>query len=417
MNFFTRYKRVFLIIGFLILIGLLGFLLYSLFISTTFPGTEITPGPSATTTTGTGQLPSAGTGGAGGQKPGTPTGPATIPTAEEKPVPNQKALGGLTQTPAVNNNVTAINPTLGGNGSSVQYYNPTDGKFYKLDANGNAVLLSDKVFHNVSNVVWAPQKSKAIIEYPDGAKILYNFDTGKQATLPSNWNEFDFSADSSKIVMESTAVDPENNWLAVANDDGTNAQPIEQVGENGNTVYPSWSPNGQTVAMYTKGVDLNRQEVFFVGLNGENFKSTIVEGRGFEPKWSTAGDKLAYSVYSTDSDLKPKLWVVDAQGNNIGSGRKDLGLETWASKCTFADNKTMYCGVPEGLDTGAGLVPDLAQNTRDNLYKVNIETGEKSLVAIPDGDFNMSNLVVTSDGGNLYFTDSNTKVLHKIELK
>ncbi|MDD4901775.1 MAG: hypothetical protein PHE24_01435 [Patescibacteria group bacterium] len=411
MNFFTKYQRVFIIIGFLVLVAALGYLLYFIFIKPSLPSPAPQP---PVTATSTGKLPISGAGG-----PVTPTattGPGGIPIAPAKPVATAKAAGGLTSAPAINTAAT-INPTLSGNGSGVQYYNQNDGKFYRVDNNGKVTLLSDQIFYNVSNVVWAPQKNKAIIEYPDNSKILYNFDTKKQVTLPSTWNEFDFSANGSQIVLKSSNIDTENNYLAVANDDGTGRRPIEQIGANADTVYDSWSPNNQTIAMYTQGIDLDRQEVFFLGQNGENFKSTVIEGRGFQPKWSTQGDQLAYSVYSSANNLKPELWAVDAQGDSIGANRRNLGVATWASKCTFANNTTMYCGVPQSLDTGAGLFPELAQNTSDNLYQINIATGEKKLVAVPDGNYNMSNLVVTNDGSSLFFQDSNTKLVHKILLK
>jgi hypothetical protein len=410
-NFFAKYQRLFIIIGFLVLVFALGYLLYYIFVRPSI--TPAPPGPIASTTT-IGTFPNAGKGGQGNQV--ATTTPSNIPGNGVNPAAATKANGGITQTPAINN-APAVNPTLTANGSGVQYYNQNDGKFYRVDSSGKASLLSDQVFYNVSDVVWAPQKNKAIIEYPDSSKILYNFDTKKQVTLPSFWSEFDFSTDGSQIVMKSSNVDVENNYLAIANDDGSGAKSIEQIGANADTVYDSWSPNNQTIAMYTQGIDLDRQEVFFVGKNGENFKSTVVEGRGFQPLWSTAGDQLAYSVYSTTNNLKPELWSVAAQGDSIGSNRRDLGVQTWASKCTFANDTIMYCGVPQSLDTGAGLFPEMAQNTRDNLYQINIQTGEKNLIAVPDGDYNMSNLQVSANGSSLYFQDANTKLVHKVQLK
>ncbi|HTW96866.1 MAG TPA: hypothetical protein VMD74_04395 [Candidatus Methylomirabilis sp.] len=409
MNFFIKYQRVFLIAGFIILVIGIGYLLYAVFIK---PAPTVTPpsGPGATSTTG--QLPSAKPGGP--IATGTPAGtnvPSALQTTADK-----IAQGGLTQTPQVTN-AQALSPTLSGSGSGVQYYNQSDGKFYRLDAAGNAIPLSDQVFFNVNNVVWSPQKDKAILEYPDGAKILYNFTTQNQITLPSHWQDFNFSPDGSKIVLKSMSADPENNVLAIANDNGSAAQIIEPIGNNADTVISSWSPNNQTIAMYTQGVDAERQEVFFVGKNEENFKSTVVEGRGFQPQWSPAGDRLAYSVFSANTNLKPELWTVDAEGDAIGNDRHDLGVATWADKCAFSSDEIMYCGVPVTLDPGAGLFPEMAKNTSDNLYQINIATGEKKLIAVPDGNFNMSNLVVTADGGNLYFTDTNTNILHKIELK
>ncbi|HTX87125.1 MAG TPA: hypothetical protein VMC41_03635 [Candidatus Nanoarchaeia archaeon] len=411
MNFFAKYQRVFIIIGFLALVIGLGYLLYLVFVKPSLPAAPAKP---PTTATSTGKLPNAGVG-----VPVTPiatTAPSGIPISGNKPIAAAKANGGVTQAPAINSAPT-VSPTLSANGSGVQYYNQDDGKFYRVDSSGNVTPLSSQIFYNVSNVVWAPQKDKAIIEYPDNSKILYDFTAKKQVTLPSFWSEFDFSADGSQIVMKSANIDTENNYLAIANADGTGATPIEQIGANGDTVYDSWSPNNQTIAMYSQGIDLDRQEVFFVGKNGENFKSTVVEGRGFQPEWSTAGDHLAYSVYSSANNMKPELWSVDAEGDSIGANRLDLGVATWASKCAFANDTTMYCGVPQTLDAGAGLFPEAAQNTADNLYRINIQTGAKQLIAVPDGNFNMSNLSVTKDGSALFFQDDNTKLVHKVQLK
>ncbi|MDD5555036.1 MAG: hypothetical protein PHU57_05485, partial [Patescibacteria group bacterium] len=210
---------------------------------------------------------------------------------------------------------------------------------------------------------------------------------------------------------------PGNRWLAITNEDGSKTTAIEAIGEKDETVYPSWSPNNQVIAMYTEGADFDRQEVFFVGLNQENFKSTIVEGRGFQPQWSPKGDQLLYSVYSSGNDLKPMLWLVGAQGDSIGAGRKSLGLETWANKCAFASDTDLYCAVPRDLETGAGLFPELAENTPDRLYQIDIATGLKKLVAIPDGDYNMSDLIISEDGSELYFTDKTTQRINKINLK
>jgi len=111
--------------------------------------------------------------------------------------------------------------------------------------------------------------------------------------------------------MKSIGLDTDNRWLAIANDDGSNVRAIEPLGEKDDTVYPSWSPNKQMIAMYTEGKDFTSQNVYFVGLNNENFKSTLVEGRGFQPKWSTSGNQLLYSVYSSDNDMNRRYgWLM-----------------------------------------------------------------------------------------------------------
>jgi hypothetical protein len=245
---------------------------------------------------------------------------------------------------------------------------------------------------------------------------VYNFTTQKQTTLPKHWQEFGFSPDSEKVVTKSMGLDPANRWLAISNADGSNMRAIEPLGIYGDIVQPSWSPNNQIIAMYVRGVDFDRQEVFFVGLNQENFKSTIIQGRGFENQLSPKGDRLLYSVYSSDNEMKPKLWIVNAHGETIGTERRSLGLNTWASKCAFADDRYVYCGVPKELEEGAGIFKELSLRTSDNLYKIDTQTGLRSLVAIPDGDYNVSKLIVSDDKSTLFFTDEKTNNIHKIDL-
>jgi len=420
MNFFARYKKFFLILGFLALIVLLAYLIWRLFFQNTFLA-PVTP-----ETTGTpGGLPSAGLGtstgvdqtGSNGLPSGEPGSTATTPGAgiPDLNAPSPIAIGGLTKTDILNSS-PSLNPTLDKN-DGVQYYDRNDGKFYRIDADGNKTLLSDKVFHSVENVTWAPDKNKAVLEYPDGSKILFNFTTQKQVTLPAHWKDFSFSPTSDKIISKSIGLDPDNRWLVVSNDDGSKAKSLEQIGTQDKTVYPSWSPNNQIVAMYTEGVDFDRQEVFFVGLNGENFKSTIIEGRGFQSQWSTTGDKILYSVYHTRDDLKPRLWVVDAQGNTIGQNRRSLDVQTWADKCTFASDTEVYCAVPDTLEKGAGLFPELADKTQDSLYKIDLTNGTQQLIAVPDGAYNISQIIVPGSQDYLYFTDKFTGAIYKIRLR
>ena len=412
MNIFYRYKKLILIITFLIFCLSIGYLLYMLFFKSFIPESEIDK--SKTSTSSIGSFPDAGP---GEKIPSyTDDKDQKYDTSLPQNKASEKANGGLTKTSRLNNE-ESLKPTISSDGSKLQYYNKKDGHFYKIDKNGKKVLMSEKIFHNVENVVWADTKNKAIIEYPDGANILYNFNTNKQITIPAHWKDFDFNPGSEKIVMKSIGLDPGNRWLAVASDDGSKVRALESLGTKDSTVYPAWSPSNQIAAIFTESRDFDRQEVYFVGLNNENFKSTIVDGRGFQPKWSPKGDQLLYSVYSSKNNLKPKLWIVNAQGEKIGSGRKSLNIETWAEKCTYSSDTELYCAVPENLPEGAGLFPELALESKDNIYKIDTKTGVKKLIAIPDKDFSMSNLMISENGYYLYFTDNKNNNIHKIKLK
>ncbi len=349
--------------------------------------------------------------------PDLPSQVAPVPaTGEPREEISPIASGGITRTDTLVN-TPSLKPTLSPDGSSVQFYNQSDGKFYTVNERGDLILLSDQVFHNVQEITWAPDKKRAVLEYPDKSKIIYNFETERQITLPKHWEDFSFSSDSQELVNKSLGIDPDNRWLVISNSDGSGTRALEFIGTNDDKVITSWSPNNQSVAMHTKSIDYNRTEVFFVGKHGENFKSTVVEGWGFDPKWSEQGDKLLYSAASPREDLIPELWVVNAQGDSIGSDRKKLNVETWASKCSFANNNEVYCAVPRDLEKGSGLYPDLALETFDDLYKINIQTGQKELIATPEKAFNISDLIISSDQKNLFFTDHINGQIHKIQLR
>lgn len=413
-----NYKKISLLIGFVIICVLIGYGIYLLF----FKPTSVAKPTTGDTTVSEGEFPTSNEGSssesinqAGGGLPKETTNP-TEPGTLITPLADTIAKGGVTQTTKISD-AASFAPTLSQDGSSLYYYNQTDGKFYQLNNDGTATLLSDKTFYNVQNVNWAPNKQKVIIEYPDGANILYNFETQKQITLPKHWQEFDFSPQSDQIVAKSMGVDPENRWLIISNDDGSKAQAIENLGTEGDRVFSSWSPNNLSIALFTESLDFNRQKIYFVGKNHENFKATTVEGRGIDFQWTPSGDRLLYSVYNDQNNLKPELWIVNGAGDEIGSNRQRLDLQTWASKCTIANEDTVYCAVPKSLPEGAGLFPQLANESTDNIYKINLNNGSKQLIAVPNQEYNINNIIVSQSEKYLYFTDSATNNIHKINLK
>lgn len=424
MNFFQRYKKIFYLLGFLAASILIGVLMWKTFFTGELNPAEILGGnqnpigtlPTSTEGSGTivdengNTVPVSGDNTTPGSEQSNSQ---NIPGRESESV-SPIASGGLTSARNVSD-APIIGATISQN--SVQYYNEFDGKFYKLDANGNPVAITDKSFPNVQDITWSPDNNKAILEYPDGTKSVYNFRTDTSTILPSHWEDFSFSPDSSKISSKSLGQDVDNRYLIVANDDGSRAKAIEFIGENAKDVSVDWSPNNQVAATYVDGVDFDRKEVYFIGFNGENMKSMIVQGRGFQSEWSTTGNKLLYSVYNSNTEMKPKLWIAETENGNIGSVTRGITLETWASKCTFANDDEVYCAVPKTLQTGAGLFPETADTTADDLYKIDLKTGTKNLIATPSGDYTISQILVDQGQSKLYFTDKQSGELYQVNLK
>lgn len=395
-------KKILLIIAFLAVSGLIAYGLYYIFISTRKIGQ---PPPPSGEVLPPGQLPGAG------PAPATTTGVTLGPEGELLPISGiiEPTTPAYYKPVAVRQVVseTATYPSLNA-GGDFRYYNANDGKFYRVMPDGSIKTLSDQIFFNAQKVTWAKNKNEAVVEYPDSSKIIYNFDTNKQVTLPKHWQDFSFSADGAQVAAKSIGLDPSNRWLVTVDSDGTGAKLIEPMGENGDKVTVNWSPSQQVVAFSQTGEPQGgeRREVLFIGLNGENFKSAIVEGSGFQPQWSTTGKKLLYSVYSSRSDFKPELWLVDAYGENIGNNRRLLKLNTWADKCTFSNDDTAFCAVPKDLPSGAGMARDIAGYNYDDLYKIDLKTGLKTPIPLND-NFNITNISYNAGTKKIMFTDLN----------
>lgn len=337
-----------------------------------------------------------------------------LPTFAASPV----AQGGITEQEIVTDNAT-VGLTAAADGSGVAFFDDSTGKFYKIDDDGNEVLLTNETFFNVDDVAWSPNQDKAVIEYPDGFNVIYDFETDTQVTLPSHWEQFNFSSTGEKISAVSKGIHRSQNWLLTVNSDGSQAQGIEPLGENADKVIPSWNPGGQVLAFSKTGdpVGGEAKEIYLIGPNNENYKSLIVDGYGFEPKWSKEGKSLLYSTHSALNDYKPLVWVVDADGANVGANRRELGLSTWAHKCTHDSENSIICAVPNELQRGAGFAPEVAANTPDTFFKVDINTGLKTQLAIPEDAVNASELNITPNGEFLYYKNEFNGSVEKIKLK
>ncbi|MDD4607450.1 MAG: hypothetical protein PHS07_03965 [Patescibacteria group bacterium] len=446
-------KKILIIIGFFILVGLVGFMLYNTFFKPE-PGSAPTCAPECdfgeictsnsdclsgycdgNTETcqpePSGFLPSIGDRRDNliytnrGWLPEDEVKPQDLVSKSEyeteiyvPPTPSRLAQGGLTQVNSVSDQ-TARESSLNKSGD-LRYYNPDNQQFYKIDKNGQAKSLSDMKFYNVENVTWSPKQDQAIIEYPDGSQIYYDFDKNQQVTLPQNWYDFSFSDAGGQIGFLTESDNSDKRWLGVANPDGSGAKPLEPLGNNQDKVIVDLSPNNQMVAFSRTGDAAGRwrQEVLLIGYEGENFRSLMVEGRGFEPLWNNSGTQVLYSAYNNTNNYNPNLYIVGAQGDEIGRNHTNLNLNTWAHKCTFSgDNHVVYCAVPKNLPEGAGLFPEMADDIADDFYKIDLTTGMKSIIANPAESVNVENIMLSVDGKYLYFQDNFSGKIKSIQLR
>ena len=402
-------KKILQVIVFAIFVGLMAFALYWVFFRSE-------PADDANTNF------------VGGDIPGIGPGNITVidNTNDFEPLPWEQyvqdqvsdvANGGLTAV--TNLTDSRVNGVFAGQ-TGLQFYDEEQQQFFYIDANGDMHLLSNEKFYGVDNVTWAGNGNKAILEYPDGSNILYHFGSGKQVTLPHEMEDFSFNSAANQIVAKFIGQHEDDNWLVGANDDGSGLFLIEPLGDQSHTTHMDFSPDNQVAALHSKYIDSQRQEIYPIGLHGENFKSFVVNGAGFTSEWSPSGDSLLYSIYSESTNYTPNLWVTKGNTNELGDLKVSLNVATWPDKCTFAGESNMYCAVPQGLPRGAGFYPEIADEFNDNFYQIDLNTGIKTLIASPvgpNGSYTASNLFLSADGSILYFTDKITGELQSIRLE
>ncbi|EKD33387.1 MAG: hypothetical protein ACD_76C00041G0005 [uncultured bacterium] len=390
-----RLKKILLVSAFILAVLGIATGLYFAFFRKAGPAPEQIP-PAGEEPSGVTVLPPSGA--------GVPV--PTAPGAVGLPV-SDIAKGGATKTQQI---ATAVNSTtISQDGASINFYKPEDGLFYRSDAAGNITKLSSQKFPNAKNIAWDSSGQQAVIEFPDGANIVYNFQTGRQFTLPEHWEDFDFSANGSQIVAKSIGIDPGNRWLVVASSDGSTAKSVVPLGTNADKVTVSWSPNDAVIGFSRTGsvqTGFARQQILPLGMNNENFKGLIVEGLNFHPKWSPSGEKILYDISGELSDYKPLLWVVDGSPSTMGDNRRGLGIRTWADKCAFQSNTTLYCAVPNSMPDGSGLQRELARGSNETIYKIDLDTYKITTAGFPENGGEVNNPTVSSDGGMFYYTDS-----------
>ncbi|MFZ5390679.1 MAG: TolB family protein [Patescibacteria group bacterium] len=407
---FLKSKR-FWIIGLVILaVILISWFLY-LWLRPTVQPSGTTPGGQTgfpTTGPGTGTTVEPGTGNLPGTDTTTPGGIGTSP-GQTSPVETSPLV---TTDPAVKPDTSS---------GRLRYYNPQDCKFYEIDASGVKRVINQTDYCSVQNITWAQDSGKAVLEFPDGANVVYDFKTKKQYTLPKEMTEFSFSPDSSQIAGKYLADSVNDRWVVTINSDGSGLTGVEPMGENASKVKVEWAPNNQVVALSATGTDNTAfsQQILLIGFHQENFKGLYVDGRGFNAQWTPDGQKLLYSVYSDKTDFKPTLWLTNASTDNVGTGKRQLNIATWADKCTIV-GESAYCSAPQQMPQGAGLVPELAVGQPDDIWKVDLKTGSTILLSSPINDqgqgISVGSLTISKDGRWLYFTDSGTRQLRSVKL-
>ena len=130
---------------------------------------------------------------------------------------------------------------------------------------------------------------------------------------------------------------------------------------------------------------------------------------------------MLYSVYNEATNYNPALYIAGAEGDNIGLGNRSLRIQTWPDKCVFASEETVYCAVPQYLDSGSGIFPEQSYSSPDTIYKIDLINNSSAPIAFPETEgrssFTIDKMMVSDDGRQLYFVDRVSGRIHSMRLR
>lgn len=113
-------------------------------------------------------------------------------------------------------------------------------------------------------------------------------------------------------------------------------QDRERVSNGDRDRFPDWSPDGERIVLERNDADL------VVLSLADDTETTI--GKGTQPSWSPAGNRVAFTVYEGESDRNPKgfgLWMSHSDGTDRRRLASSIGgRAVWSpdgSHVAFAD--------------------------------------------------------------------------------
>ncbi|MEK7198256.1 MAG: hypothetical protein AAB648_02210 [Patescibacteria group bacterium] len=276
------------------------------------------------------------------------------------------------------------------------------------------IAVEEMSINNLIDVVWSKDAKNIVKTGSEQADIKYILsDPAKKAlvNLKSGIKSVAFSPDSKKIAYYFSPNSRENS-LFTSDPDGKNQRTLS-LELNLRDITINW-PNANTIALASKPSGLVAGNLWFFDIRNFAINKIIDDLFGLEVLFSTDGSSFIYS-YANEKGQDLKLAVYDAKGNS----KIINNVSTLVDKCVFTkDQLNIYCAVPQSWPDFAVLPDDYYKNaftTNDDIWKINTETGEKTLVF--ENISSISNLAVSEDDANIFFISRDNQLLFKLNLK
>jgi len=304
-----------------------------------------------------------------------------------------------------------VSPALFYNGKGVTYFD-NQGNLYQVSFADESVSQSKKqldipVKANISKILWPAKGNDFIAEFSDPAGkkswSYFNSAAGSYTDLPVQVDSVDWMPSGTQIMY--IWLENGKATLNISDPDTKNWTAVAEMWETDNKL--NISPDGQQVLYYeTKNIGADNA-INLVSADGKVWKGMVKSGFNFGVLWSPDGQKFMFAK-KDPATQKYQLWVYNMSSGEI----KNLGLFTTTEKTVWdKDSNIIYAAVP---DTGT-----IGENslTADSFYRMDVSTLErKQYPSISDSQIDGRDLFLDSLGNKLFFKNAQDGSLYYLDL-
>lgn len=296
-------------------------------------------------------------------------------------------------------------------GDEILFYDYSGQLWQPIANNSKPVSIAQSPVRNIAEIIWS-QNLKHIIKIgTDQSDINYLFSDPEKKTLinlKNNIKSLAFSPDAKKIIYQ--ILDLKTNSLLISDPNGKNQKTLISALKFQDIVL--YWPKTNQIALTSKPSGLMTGSSWLLDTRSLNFTKTISDLFGLETLYSPDGNNFIYS-YVDQNGRNPKLAIY-----NKGILKNIDNISTLVDKCAWVkDSLSVFCAVPKFWPDYMILPDDYYKRnglTSDEIWKINIETGEKNLISPNLGSVN--NIIASKDKNSLYFILRNNQYLYKLNL-
>lgn len=378
-------KKVIALLGgiFIIIVGVLGFVIYSRSKNAT---PEATNQPAQTNN--------------------APTTVTETPPAPESPITTESKAIRLSDE-------ATLSPIMTYMQNGISFFD-TAGKLYQTDMqiSGNTVLLSNRKELGVqpktgiTKILWPAAGNYFIAEQSGGANRRWSlFDPTRNAyvDLPRQVYSIDWMPNGSQVVYI-WVDDAGKSSMSIAAPDTTGYRKIIDMFQSDNFI--DVSPDGKKVAFYrNQNQDPTKNVINVASIDGKQIGAVVKDGYNKGTKWSPDSRKFLFNKRDPATQ-RFMLWVADTVTNEV----KSLGVVSSVAKASWSnDSQLVYIGEPVRGNADLGL-------TEDKLAVVNVNTGMKENMEVGKA-VDMQDMFLSGDGSILFFRNAQDNFLYYLPLK